>query len=130
MLIGHYPSFSFLLIPILIILQQIFALGLSFLFSTIHVFIRDTVQIVGVVMQLWFWITPIVYFEEILPEGIQKNIFLNPWAIIVKVYHEVIFLRVVPDYMSLVYVCIITFITLILGMLIFQLLRKEIVDKL
>jgi lipopolysaccharide transport system permease protein len=128
-LIGHYPTIFFLIIPFLLILQQIFSLGLSFLFSTLHVFIRDTAQLVGVIMQLWFWITPIMYFEKILPEAIQKNIFLNPWAIIARIYHDIIFLRVFPGYMPVVYFGMVTVITLILGMVIFQLLRKEIVDK-
>jgi len=130
MLLGHWPTTSFLLIPVLIILQQTFALGLGFLFSTIHVFIRDTVQLVGVIIQLWFWITPIMYFEKILPEIIKKYIFLNPWAIIARVYHDIIFLRVFPEYSPLIYFGIITFVTLGLGMFVFQLLRKEIVDKL
>jgi lipopolysaccharide transport system permease protein len=111
-------------------LQQIFALGLGFAFSTINVFVRDTAQLVGVIMQLWFWITPIMYFEELLPEGMQNIIFLNPWAIIVGIYHKIIFLRSFPEYLSFIYFCIISFATLVLGMLIFQLLKREIVDKL
>ena len=60
-IIGFPFSWHWCLIPLLFLAQQLFAYGLGFLLAVLSVFIRDIREFVNVFLQLWFWLTPIVY---------------------------------------------------------------------
>ncbi len=66
------------LIPLYFLLLALLSLGLGWLVSALHVFLRDTSQVVAVVLILWFWFTPIFYQIEAVPEPYQLLIRLNP----------------------------------------------------
>ncbi len=61
-------------------------LGLGWLFSGINVFLRDTSQLVGVLLQVWFWATPIFWTLGMLPEKLHFFLKLNPMFYIVEGY--------------------------------------------
>lgn len=65
---------------------SIMGLGLSWFVSAVNVFIKDTQQILGVVINVWFWLTPVVWNLEMLPHQVQKFIKLNPFYYIVTGY--------------------------------------------
>jgi lipopolysaccharide transport system permease protein len=89
--VGIWPSpLLLLLLPLVIALQAVFMLGLSYLLATATVFVRDLVQLVPIVMTVWFFFTPIFYFG--LPEGAEKYNWLleaNP------VYHLMVLYRAI-----------------------------------
>lgn len=62
------------------------ALGGAFLFSAITVFIRDMTQILQVILQLLFWLTPILWTYAMLPESLRRWFQLNPLACFVEGY--------------------------------------------
>jgi lipopolysaccharide transport system permease protein len=76
--VGQPPSWTWLLLPAIIVLWQGFGFGLSLVLSTINVFFRDVGQLVGVLTQIWMWSVPIVYFEEVLPPGYRAALPFNP----------------------------------------------------
>lgn len=61
---------------------------------------RDVGQITGVVLQFWFWLTPIVYTLQALPEGVQKFIKLNPLLPLIKGWQTVFLDHAWPDFTS------------------------------
>jgi len=63
-------------------------LGFSWLFSSINLFFHDTGHIVQAVLPLWFWLTPIVWFREMIPQKYQWFIDLNPLVYIVEGYRK------------------------------------------
>lgn len=63
-----------------------FSLALSFFFSAINVFYRDTAPLLTVALQLWFWLTPIVWVLDIIPDRFKLFITLNPMYYIVEGY--------------------------------------------
>jgi len=65
---------------------SIFSLGLSWLLSAINVFVKDTLQILGVVTNMWFWVTPIVWSLDMLPQKYHYIVKLNPVYYIVDGY--------------------------------------------
>jgi lipopolysaccharide transport system permease protein len=67
-----------LFLPLVAILFQGFGFGLGLLFSTLNVFFRDIGQVLGIVLQIWMWMTPIVYPETILPEILRLSMKFNP----------------------------------------------------
>ena len=66
-LIGHWPGLPLLAVVPLLLLQTAFAAALGVLLGTLNVFFRDVGQFTGVVLQFWFWLTPIASPRGALP---------------------------------------------------------------
>lgn len=77
-----------LLIPFYTICLILFALGLSWLVSALNVFIKDVSQIVSLILQLWFYLCPIVYPAEIFPPKLLNLLRLNPMYFITEGYRR------------------------------------------
>ncbi|MEI6842243.1 MAG: ABC transporter permease, partial [Methanomicrobiales archaeon] len=69
---GVSLSWYLLLIPLIYLIQQVFAYALGFFLAMFVVFLRDLEEVVAIGFQIWFWFTPIVYVFEILPATAQK----------------------------------------------------------
>ncbi|MEI9476924.1 MAG: ABC transporter permease [Deltaproteobacteria bacterium] len=77
--IMRYPlTWLWLMVPLVAILFQGFGFGLGLLLSSINVFFRDVGQLLGIFLQIWMWMTPIVYPESILPERFFTLVKFNP----------------------------------------------------
>lgn len=89
-LLGH--SFSWAMLYLLPLTLMVVALGLSIglMLGIINVFLRDMGQVVPILLQLWFWFTPIVYPENIIPERFRQLLNLNPMYPISQAYHQVL----------------------------------------
>lgn len=95
-----------LLLPVIVVTQLFFTIGLTFILGTINVFYRDMRVIMEVVMLAWFFLTPVFYPIEILPHkqvvlGMTINVwswtfYLNPMASLVAAYREVLYKGIPP----------------------------------
>ena len=66
----------------------VLCLGLGWMVSALHVFLRDVAQLVGVVMQVGFWVTPVFWDIHIMPDKVQTILQLNPMFYIVQGYRD------------------------------------------
>ena len=129
-LTGRFPGWSiFGFIPLLII-QQGFAIGIGLFLGTLNVFFRDIGHFIGIVLQFWFWVTPIIYPLSILPERMQGIIKFNPLTQIIGSYQNIVLFNTWPDIKSLQIHIILAILSLAAGSLIFIKLSGEIVDEL
>jgi len=90
-----------LLLPVVILVQVVFIIGVGMVLSTVNVFYRDTQIIMEVIMLAWFFLTPIVYPIEAVPEtatilgltvDLRRLLFiLNPMASIIASYRDVLY---------------------------------------
>jgi ABC-type polysaccharide/polyol phosphate export permease len=91
LLLGLWPSAQLVpLLPVVLLLQAAFMLGLSYLVSTAAVFVRDVAQVVPIVMTVWFFFTPIFYFG--LPPGAEQYQWLleaNPVYHLLAMYRAI-----------------------------------------
>lgn len=127
---GNFPGLPFVgLLPVLTI-QIAFAIGLGMVLGVLNVFFRDVGQLFGVVLQFWFWLTPIVYPANILPERIQSLMFFNPMAGLVAAYQAILVRGAWPDWISLWPVSLLAALLCIWGMRLFRGHAGEIVDEL
>ena len=129
LLTGHRLGRAYLALPILLILQFTFAFGLGLILSALNVFLRDISQLVGIGLQLWFWLTPIVYLENMLPDGLRSLFQLNPMYHFVRGYHSVILDSAFPSWSVLGITSMVSLISLTVGSAIFFRLKDEIVDE-
>jgi lipopolysaccharide transport system permease protein len=84
------------LIPV-IILQTILIYAIGLILAVLVVFVRDVKEFVNVLMQIWFWLTPIVYVQSIIPESFQWWYQINPVAPILAMYRGIIIDAELPD---------------------------------
>ena len=87
------PDWSWLSLPFFTAWGFLFALGLGYLTSAIHIFFRDMGQILGIILQLGFWGTPIVWDLNIVPQKYHALIKLNPISYLTEDYHSYLVLH-------------------------------------
>lgn len=127
---GRFPGWVILAVLPLFALQQAFALGLGILLGTVNVFYRDVAQTLGVALQFWFWLTPIVYSTALLPEAARAWFALNPMAAVIGAYQQIIVAGQWPDWSQFRFHLLGALLTLALGFVAFHRLSGEMVDEL
>lgn len=129
-LMGHPPSLALAWLLPLTALTVAFALGLGLLLGVLNVFLRDVGQVMGIVLQMWFWLTPIVYMSSIVPVGFQSWIALNPLTPIVRAYQQSILYGQTPDLAALGWVAGLAILLLAVALLLFRRASPDMVDVL
>ena len=79
-------TWNLLLLPLIILMHFLFSLGLSLFFSVAYIKIRDVQQILAIAFQALFFITPIIYSLEVLPENYRSFFLLNPFYYFVQIF--------------------------------------------
>jgi lipopolysaccharide transport system permease protein len=129
-LVGHPPSLSMFWLPVLIGVNLIFALGVGLILGVINVFVRDVAQVMNVVLQLLFWLTPIVYMPTIIPPRLQTFIELNPMAHLVADFQSVILYGRPPGFVGLIAIAVASILLLVIALALFRRAAPEMVDVL
>lgn len=88
LLVGVQPGLGLLMLPAVIGIEVVFLLGLGFAFAALNVHYRDVQHILGNVMTLWFFLTPVIYPATNVPEKLRFSLMLNPAALFAQMYHE------------------------------------------
>ena len=88
-IIGHFPIHSFWKFLVLLGIQTLLSVALGISLGVLNVFFRDVGQMLNIVLQFWFWFTPIIYPLNIIPAQFQWLMSLNPMYHIVKGYQSV-----------------------------------------
>ena len=123
-------SVHVLLFPLLVLIQYILILGLTFILSALTVFVRDIDHFVSVILMLGFYATPIVYQGEMLPKKFQIFLKLNPMAQLVEAYRSILYYHRMPDMTMLIIWGLGSVAILVIGYLIFKKLEKSFVEEL
>lgn len=128
-ILGFYPTIHWLWLPLLILLTVALATGLGLLLGTLNVFARDIGQVMAVVLQFWFWVTPIVYPINVLPSGFRGTLLINPVAPLAMAYHDVIVYGREPGG-GLWFTAAFASLALLLAFVVFRRASAEMVDAL
>ena len=127
---GNFPGWIFAaLLPVLLI-TILFAVGLGMILGVLNVFFRDVGQFFTILLQFWFWFTPIVYSPTILPPGVRDMLKWNPMAAVVMACQNILVYGRMPDWSSLMPVTVLGILCCILGMRLFRKRAGEMVDEL
>jgi ABC-type polysaccharide/polyol phosphate export permease len=78
LLTGQPWGFSLLLLPFVLVLLTLFALGLGLFFAPMVVFYRDTGTLLPYVIRIWLYITPVMYAVDEIPAAVKPFLILNP----------------------------------------------------
>lgn len=130
MIVGHWPGWPLLALLPVLLLQMLFTVGLGIALGTLNVFFRDVGQLTGVVLQFWFWLTPIVYTSHSLPESVRTAMYWNPMVPLMAAYQEIFLWQKWPSPVALLPFAILAIVMLLIGAWLFLGRAGEIVDEL
>lgn len=122
---GVSPTFALLALPLIVIIQLVFLLGLSLILSALNVHYRDIQHILGNLLTLVFFLCPIIYPASNVPEKLRFTLLLNPVALFTQMYQGAWLDGVLPHAAELVLVADISVIVFLVGCWIFNYYRES-----
>jgi len=123
------PVLLFFLVP-LMLFQLLFVFGLSMILSVLHVFYKDVGHLLSVVLMFWFYLTPIFYSLEHVPESLLVWYTINPMVYFVQGYRAVLFNNATPGVAVLGMCALIGLVSLLCGSFFFFIREKSVAKEL
>lgn len=122
---------TLVLLPLIWLPQLLLTTGLGYLAAGFTVFLRDIPQTLGMVLNLWFYMTPIVYPASVIPEQFRGWVFwLNPLAAIAEIYRDLVLVGEVQHWGEWGIASAISLVVFLLGVWCYQRLRPAFADVL
>ena len=115
---------------LILFIQYIVSIGVAFITSSITVYFRDLQHILGIVIQLLFYGTPIVYSIDAVPENLKWVVKLNPMSYIIEGYRAIFYNKTLPNFYDLGKSFIVGIILCIIGYIVFKKLEKRFAEEL
>jgi lipopolysaccharide transport system permease protein len=119
-----------LLLPLYMLFVGLFSIGLAWIVSSLHVYLRDTAQVLSVIMTLWFWFTPIMISEKQIPERYRALLYWNPLSWLVRAYRERLLSQNWPSWQELAVLAAYSIGAFVVGGLFFRHLKRGFADVL
>jgi lipopolysaccharide transport system permease protein len=126
---GNSVTSSWLLLPLVMIVQFIFMLGLVYILATIQVNFRDTTHFLSVLLSLGFFLTPVFFDVSRVPEKYQIIFQLNPLTYLLEGYRSILIYGQFPRILPLFIIGLLAVILLYTGYTIFLQAHKRFVDE-
>ena len=127
---GLEITINIIFYPLVLLVQYIMLLGISLIVSSVTVYFRDLQHFIGVLLQLFFYATPIVYAVDVIPVNFQWILKFNPMTYIIEGYRDIFWGQTSPDISTLLIVLAIGVVLCIVGYLIFNKLQKRFAEEL
>ena len=118
------------LLPVYMFFVGLLAVGVGWVVSSLHVYLRDTGQALGVIINLWFWITPIMILESKVPQRVRFLVAWNPMSWVVRAYRDRLLSSAWPHWQELAVLSAYSVGIFILGGLFFRHLKRGFADVL
>jgi lipopolysaccharide transport system permease protein len=128
--IGRPLGWALLQLIPLTFITCLLGFGIGLLLGTLNVFVRDIGQVVTVVMQLLFWMTPIVYPAAIIPATLKPWVTLNPLYGLVEAYQNIYIHNGLPDWGRLAWVVLIAGLLTAFALFVYSRASHEMADVL
>jgi ABC-type polysaccharide/polyol phosphate export permease len=116
-------SWYLALLPILILIHFVFSLGISLICAVAYIKVRDVQHIVAIIFQALFFLTPIIYTVDILPENFRPFFLLNPFYYFVQIFRFPVYYAALPSWKIISAALLLTVGAIVFGGFIFY--KKE-----
>ncbi|HWS90864.1 MAG TPA: ABC transporter permease [Pyrinomonadaceae bacterium] len=113
---------------VLLVPQLLLTLGGAWLVASLGVFVRDTAQVLGLLLTAWMYLTPIIYPEQVVPQRFRPALELNPFTPLVRSYRRALLEGLQPDWAGLAYTTALAAPLFLLGYWWFARTRKNFAD--
>lgn len=124
---------------LLVLIQTVFVVGLGLLASVLNVYFRDVQHFIGILLQIWFYLTPIIYPVTLVPKNAELLGYtlpvrflygLNPMVKFVEAYRDCLYDLRMPPMSHLGYLAAVSVITFLVGMTVFNRLEPKLAEEL
>ena len=116
---------TLILIPLLLVPLFFFSLGLSLALAAMAVYFRDLSHLYSIVVMGWFFLTPIIYPIEIIPEHVVILWNFNPLFHFINIMRDLVLGGTLPDSISVLYALTYTFLAMGLGITLYKKLERN-----
>jgi lipopolysaccharide transport system permease protein len=127
--LSHF-SIMILLLPVYILLIGLLGIGIGWMAASLQVYLRDTAQVLNVLLTFWFWMTPIFIAEDQFPPQLQFLVRYNPLAYLVRAYRERLLSYRLPTLEEFAILFAYSITAFLLGGLFFRHLKRGFADVL
>lgn len=127
-IVQHNVPWTILLLPVVLLPMILFALGCSYFLASLGVFIRDIESFVNILVTVLFFLSPIFYPIEAVPENLRIFCQMNPIGIFVENARMVVLWGMLPDWIIYFLSLVFSLLILILGFLWFMKSKKAFAD--
>jgi lipopolysaccharide transport system permease protein len=125
---GTQPSWPMLAFPLLLLDLILLTLGVSLLLAPLHVRYRDVGYLWGIAVQIGFWLTPVIYWERIVPDPWRWLMQYNPMARIIEHSRQAILYGIWPDWAAMARTTVVAGVVLLTGTVVFRRLQARVVE--
>jgi ABC-2 type transport system permease protein len=130
LLFGRTLHPTLLYMPVIVVLQVIFILGLTYIMAVLGTFLPDVAEVMRPVIRGMFFVTPILWPPDRLPDSLSWIEDYNPLAYLVNAYRDLILNGTLPGALSTLYFTLFSVALFIFGFALFVRLRPKFADHL
>jgi len=127
-LVSQPITLTFLWLLPIMLLQTIFAFSLGVIFSLFIPFFKDLKVALPIIIQLWFWMTPIIYMKEMIANKYPFILLYNPVYYFINIYQDIYLFSKAPSMEALAIIISLTFFTLLLAAYLYKKMVNTIKD--
>lgn len=121
-------EWTILWMPVIIAIQLVFVMGLSYLFAVLGTYLPDIRETLRAFVRVMFFATPIIWTPDMLPENLRFIAVYNPLAVLVNAYRNLILEARLPDTSSLLWFSLFSVVLLVVGFFIFVRTKQNFAD--
>lgn len=122
------------LLPILMLILALFSAGIGFALSVVYVYFRDLGYLWTILLQIWFFATPIIYSPDLLhgkgPAWVEDLARVNPMYLFTDSFRDLLYHGVIPPAWRFGELILATVISLLLGLKIFKKMSRRLAEEL
>ena len=129
LLFGYYPSFSWLWLVVILLIETLFTAGVALIVSSVNVYFRDVEHVLSIFMMMWFYITPVVYPITMVPHRLGQLFKLNPMTDLIYSFQSIFYYQQPMHWKLFVYAIFVSIIVFVIGWRVFQRLSRRFAEE-
>lgn len=123
-------SWNLLYFPMILLIQLVITTGLSIIVASLNVFFRDLEHILSALLMVWFYFTPILYLDTMIPKEYRMYFDMNPIKPIIDAYQKIFFYQKAPDFADLLQGGLVGLIILVIGVWLYEVQQRKFAEEL
>jgi len=121
---------ALMVLPIIMILEYMLALGITFITAAVTVYLRDVEYILGIISMAWQFSTPVMYSVDMVPGRLRNLFYLNPMTPLIIAYRDILYYKRIPELQTLISGACLGVLLLFVGIYVFAKLKRHFVEEL
>lgn len=128
-LYGYYPNVYYFYLPLILLIQVVLTLAITFLVSSLTVFFRDLEHMLVIIVNALFYLSGVLFPLSTVPEKARWLFYYNPIAMIMAAYRDVFYFNKMPDMISLLVIGLFSLVLLVISQRIFAKLKFRFIEE-